>query len=54
MIDFISKGGNMYILLEQLNVKQENLDDIKAFIDALQEIAREKKYIKYTDIYTQQ
>ncbi len=47
MMDFISKDDNMYLLLDQLNVSQENMDQIKGGIEVLEKIAKEKGYVKF-------
>lgn len=54
LIDYIQKDGNMYLLLENLNIKKKNIDDIKEFVETLEKIAEEKKYIKFEDKNTQE
>ena len=47
-IDFISKDGNMYLLIDKLNITDEEwIDYIKQQIDILKDIAEQSKYIKF-------
>ncbi len=46
MMDFISKDGNIYLLLDNLNVSEENIGEVKSAIQVLKKIAEEKGYIK--------
>lgn len=49
MMDFISKDGNIYLLLDNLNVSEENIGEVKSAIEILEKIAKEKGYIKIED-----
>ena len=53
-IDFISKDWNIYLLLKNLNISQENIDFIETQIEKIKEVAKENKYIKYDDENTRQ
>lgn len=48
-LDFISKDWNMYLLLQDFNISQENLDFFNTQIEKIKEVAKENKYIKYSD-----
>ncbi len=49
-IDFISKDGNIYMLLEKLNITdKEWTEQIEEYLEKLEQIASENKYIKYED-----
>lgn len=48
-LDFISNWGDIYLLLQDLNVSQENLDFLTNQIEKIKQVAEENKYIKYTD-----
>ena len=49
LIDLISKDWNMYLLLKKLNISQENLDYLEEMIEKVKNIAKDNKYIKYSD-----
>lgn len=54
-IDFISKDGNLYLLLKDLNITDESwVEEIKEQLEQLKEISKKNKYIKYEDINSQQ
>ncbi|QFR38656.1 hypothetical protein A9Q91_00280 [Candidatus Gracilibacteria bacterium 28_42_T64] len=54
-LDFISKDGNMYVLIKDLDIiSEENIDNFKDTLDKLEEIAKENKYIKYNDKNSEQ
>jgi hypothetical protein len=49
-VDFISKDGQMYALVKDLNITtEENLDDFQDILDTLKELAQENKYIELSD-----
>ncbi len=49
-IDFISKDWNIYLLLKELNITNDkNNTEIENIIKKVQNIAKENKYIKYSD-----
>ena len=49
-MDFISKDGNMYLLLEKLNITDEwTNEQIQEIIEQIKEIAEKNQYIKYSD-----
>ncbi|MDD3646686.1 MAG: hypothetical protein PHH06_04760 [Candidatus Gracilibacteria bacterium] len=53
-LDFISKDGNLYLLLKDLNITDEKSnEELKELIEKLKSIASENKYIKYEDKQTQ-
>ena len=55
LIDFISKDGNMFLLLKELNiVDQEWVDTIKDYLEKIKEIAEQNKYIQFEDEQTRQ
>lgn len=50
LIDFISKEWNIYLLLQELNIVDEEwVDDIKDYLEKIKEIAAQNKYIKFED-----
>ena len=54
-IDFVSKDGNMYVLLNKLNITDEIwTEKIKAQLDVLKKLAEKNKYIKFEDRNTKQ
>lgn len=54
LVDYISKDWNMYMLLEKLNITDTKTNkEIKDFIDIVEKIAKENKYIKYWDDETE-
>ncbi len=49
-IDFISKKGNIYLLMNKLNITDEIwVKSIKREIENLKKVAKENKYIKFED-----
>lgn len=53
-INFISKDGNIYLLLEKLNITDKKNNKVfKVYIDKIKKIASENKYIKYSDKNTE-
>ncbi len=46
-VDMISKDGNMYLLLENLNISDDTIDDIKEKLEILEKIAQENWYVKF-------
>jgi len=49
-VDFISKDWNIYLLIKELNITDEKwVEDLKEYLDKLEEIAKQNKYIKYED-----
>jgi hypothetical protein len=52
-IDFISKEGQIYALVKDLNITtEENLDDFQDILDNLKELAQENKYIELSEQQT--
>ena len=50
LLDFISKDGNMYMILEELKITDEKINgEIKSFLETIKEIAKQNKYIKFKD-----
>ncbi len=49
ILDLISKDWDLYVLLEDLNISQENLDYLDTQIEKIKEVALDNKYIKYSD-----
>ncbi|PIE85520.1 hypothetical protein CSA08_01545 [Candidatus Gracilibacteria bacterium] len=55
LIDYISKDGNLYLLLSKLDIKDKKVnDDLKILISKIKEIANKNKYIKYSNDETQE
>ena len=59
LMDFISKDGNMYLLLEQLQFNDFSQEKefeaaMKPFIEKLQELWNEKTYLSFEDIDAQE
>ncbi|USN57885.1 MAG: hypothetical protein H6767_06050 [Candidatus Peribacteria bacterium] len=54
-IDFISKDGNLYLLLDKLDVSHNSSDyGIIDFTSAIKKIAKENKYIQFSDAETEE
>ena len=54
-IDFISKDGNIYLLLERLNITDESsTEQLKEIIEKAKEIASQNKYISFSNEDTQE
>lgn len=54
-LDFITKDSNMYLLLENLNITDDNSnEEIQEFVDIIKEFAEQNKYIKIEDYESQQ
>ena len=54
-LDFIQKDGNMYVLINDLNiVSEENVDELQEFITQAKKIAEENEYIKFSDKQTEE
>jgi len=52
-IDLISKDWNIFVLIEDLEIIEEEwVEDIKEYLEILKDIAEENKYIKYEDEQT--
>lgn len=50
-VDFISKDGNIYLLLKDLNILNDKWieDEVKLFINTFENLAKENKYIVFED-----
>ncbi|MDD3793190.1 MAG: hypothetical protein PHI37_00045 [Candidatus Gracilibacteria bacterium] len=50
-VDFISKDGNIYLLLKDLNILNDKgiEDEVKLFINTFENLAKENKYIVFED-----
>lgn len=50
ILDMVSKDWEIYIMLKELDlISDEDLEYYEEYIDKLQELAKENKYIKYSD-----
>jgi hypothetical protein len=52
-VDFISKDGQIFALVKDLNITtEENLEDFQDILDTLKELAQENKYVEISDQQT--
>ncbi|MDD2907857.1 MAG: hypothetical protein PHH98_04400 [Candidatus Gracilibacteria bacterium] len=50
IVDLVSKDGNIYLLLQDFNIlNKDGTDKIKTYLDKLEKVVKENKYIKYED-----